>query len=181
MNNYQKLPDSLKKVVDQELKPGERVLWAAQPSLLRIIPMTAPYVLIGFLWLFLLQYIHITWWFQEAPTSGILQKIVLSSVGIIGICSPIWMWVKSRRTIQLITDQRVMLIELLGGLRVTTFGKWEIRAHTRAKSLDGSEDFMFERVVQGLGTNRIKVVSGFKGVRNGDELERLLQEMGNRY
>jgi hypothetical protein len=145
--DLQKLPPSLRALVEGELQAGEQVQWVGQPNPLRAALLASPISLFGIAFaaipsVGLSDLLGQTG--RRAPPVGLFIFIsFFILVGVAVTCIPFWVMYGMKGTAYAVTTSRVIL--LTGGLSTTI------------KSFDGSElkGFSFKRAQRGDGAGTL--------------------------
>ena len=147
------LPQDISRLVDAELRNGERVIWTGQPIPSRFALRGIPFVLFGIPWTaFALFWIAGASGFKLPDFSngfGIFPLFGLPFVfvGFGMLSSPYWMLRKARRTAYVITDQRAIVLAggVFGSNTIRSFDPDRLKDIRRVQKADGSGDLIFER------------------------------------
>jgi hypothetical protein len=146
--NYVALPEHLQTRLRSELKPGETIVWAGQPSPNRFMRD-------GFkLWFFFLPWTAFAL-FWMAGASGFrwprfetgwsffpLFGLPFLLIGIGGLSTPIWLRHKARATIYALTNQRAISIEGSKSVTVKSYLASDIVNIERTEHQDGTGDLI---------------------------------------
>ncbi len=142
------LPEPLQKRLRSELKPGESLVWTAQPNPDR-------YMKSGFKnWLFFIPWTAFSvFWIAGASGFQIPQfnsgaslfplfGLPFLFIGLGGLGSPLWMRYKARTIIYAVTDQRALTIEGKKSIKVKSYLASDIVNMERTEHPDGSGDLI---------------------------------------
>lgn len=180
------LPKEVASLVDLELEPGERIIWAAQPIPGRFARRSIGLVLFGIPWTaFAIFWIagasgfkipDFSHGFGFFPLFGV--PFVLIGFGLLS--SPYWMRRKARRTAYVITDKRALI--LAGGswrsTTVRSFEPYRLGDIRRVQNADGTGDLIFERTWAGDGDGgRQSTDHGFLAIRDARNVETLVRDL----
>lgn len=175
--------------IDRELR-GERLLWAGQPN-----PRMALKGFIG-IWLFAIPWTAFSLFWETMAVGGwlfgtakglngwsglimVLFGLPFVGIGIVMLLGPVWAARAARRSIYVLTEQRLVLLT-------------ENRSGVTVKSTFPRDIKSIEKSIHGDGTGSLKISFGstrdsdgniveksetVAGVGNVDELERHLREM----
>lgn len=183
----------------QELGHGERLVWASQPRIAALVGRGLPLALFGvpffgFAVFWTCMAVWMTSGVQSAtPPSPAALRYVFPLFGIpfllIGaamLLSPAGMWIKARRTVYGLTNQRAIVVlgTLRGGWEVRSYRPADLRHITRIENSDGSGDLIFDRVVaprSARGRGRWlppirRMGLGFMCIRDVHEVERVVRQ-----
>jgi hypothetical protein len=147
------LPQDVSRLVDAELRNGERIAWTGQPIPSRFARRSIGIVLFGIPWTaFALFWIAGASGFKMpdfSHGSGIFPLFGLPFV-LIGfgmLSSPYWMLRKARRTAYVITDQRAIVLAggAFGSTTIRSFDPDRLNDIRRVQKPDGTGDLIFER------------------------------------
>lgn len=149
------LPADLDAIARDELAPGERVDFAAQPLAGR-----ATVRAFG-VWLFAVPWtaFAVFWTVMAASAAGEMDGwgIVFPLFGtpfiVIGLAmlsAPAAAWRQSRRTLYVVTDRRALLFSAPGfrAIEVRSFAPEALRSTRRTERPDGSGDLIFDRTTR---------------------------------
>lgn len=177
------LDRSLRDLAEQELEPGERVVWAGQPVPRWLGEGVVGSVIVGAGWLafnfWLIGDGH-NW--RKLPLDGKLFigsiLAVFVGVGLLMLAAPWFARQKARNTVYLITDRRAVEIvrESFGGRSVRSFEPRRVMQMSRTDRRDGSGDLIFEVVTLGSGSGASTERRGFKNVADVRGVEQRLRE-----
>jgi hypothetical protein len=184
----------LQQLISNELRSGEKLVWAAQPLPRVFRRQSIGIVLFGIPWTaFAIFWMTTAAWgvwghggynhagsnlpgpFVFFPLFGL--PFVLIGLGMLS--SPFWLSRQARRTVYVLSDQRAIVITgkaLGGGVTVQSFEPDRLTSMERSQRADGSGDLVFESFVQrqGRGSNTIR--RGFIGIENVKQVEELIRE-----
>lgn len=186
MINKLELPNKLRQKVDKELEIGESIRWIEQPiprfftassigSFLFAIPWT------GF----------VVFWVLTASRASIffaLFGIPFLIVGFGMLSSPIWFWLSAKNTAYIITNQRAISITIsfapFGNMSSTTIRNYppsELKNIYRIERADGTGDVVMgiEQKTKYVNNRRRETTEeiGFMGIRNPQEVEKMLRQL----
>ncbi|MDX2110136.1 MAG: hypothetical protein SFY80_07850 [Verrucomicrobiota bacterium] len=176
------LPHDVSRLIDAELRNGERVTWTGQPIPGCFARRSIGLVLFGIPWTaFALFWIAGASGFKMPDFSqgfGIFPLFGLPFV-LIGfgmLSSPYWMRRMARRTAYVITDQRAIVLAggVFGSMTIRSFDPDRLKDIRRVQKPDGTGDLIFERTWAGDGDGgRQSTDHGFlaiAGVRDVEEI-----------
>ena len=198
------LDRSLAELVEREIAPGERVVWAAQPiprwfapgaigATLFMIPWTA----FAVLWTVLaLLGTHGRLGGGSAhpatsPTpSGVaavfgicfpLWGLIFVGFGVAGLTAPLRTRTRLKRTAYVITDRRAIVLrpERFGARVVETYSPNRLTHLQRRERRDGSGDLVFEAAAEPArqrSSRQATAVRGFLSVADVSHVERTLRD-----
>ena len=193
------LPPDVQRRVQDELQPGERLVWAEQPNP-RVFARGAwalsvvgiPFTLFSITWLTVAA--KGMWFGSRSPMheggfSALLGCVPLWGlpfllVGVGMLSAPIWMRRAARRSVYAVTDRRAIIwrAKAFGDeIEVRSFRPSELGELTRVERADGSGDLVFREIVNTRHDNdidrrTIRTRIGFIGVDRVREVEDLLRK-----
>jgi hypothetical protein len=176
------LPPEQQRHVDGELRPGERLIWAAQPRPGAYRRQSLGLVLFGIPWTaFAIFWMVTAGWGASKLERGPFSYFALLGlpfvfIGFGMLSSPLWLTRKAKRTVYAVTDQRVIVFEggVFGGIKVQTFMPDRLTSMTRNQRSDGSGDLIFEEFRERRGSGTHTVRRGFVGIKDVREVEELI-------
>ena len=141
-----KLTSQFQKIINNELAPHERVLWAGHPVAKRMamaafkgwiffIPWTAAT-------LFMLKEVY------ETSKGEFIPQIVIAVFVLIGfwmLLAPIRKWFKARKIVYVVTNKRVMTIEAIRQVKINNFEADKISILEKKIYTDGSGDLILSK------------------------------------
>jgi hypothetical protein len=148
------LPPDMEDRLLTEVEPGERLLWAGRPGMVRFALMTLPIFVFGLIWTaFSTVWVWITFRGAVAGAAGghvdrylfPLLGLPFAVVGFVMLGSPFWATRKARKTTYALTDRRLIFIEvgLTGAVRTVSLRGDEVGPIERVERKDGSGDLSF--------------------------------------
>lgn len=175
------LPAALRRVVEAELEPGERVSWAGQPVPGRLARNEIPIVGFATVWtafsLFWVAGASTPFLSGSADAGSILFPLFgvpFVLVGIALLSSPFWAWRRATRTAYVLTDRRAIVLSCgaRGSVQVRSFEATALRDVQRTQHADGSGDVVLaiDRRSDGDGGKADHPV-GFLAVRDAKAVE----------
>lgn len=187
MNSTIAIPKDLRRRIDRELQPAERVRWMEQPVPRLFTAASIATFLFGIPW----TSFAVFWMWGaagfEAPDlrEGIQPQHLFALFGVpfvlIGLgmlSSPYWMWRAARNTVYLITDKRAIAIEGGHSTVIRSFYPDQLQNLYRREQRDGSGDVIITtRHWKDNDGDRHHEDIGFKNIRNPQEAQRLLQRL----
>ena len=184
------LPPEVTRLVQGELRPGERLAWAGQPLPRLYRGMSIGLAVFGVVFtgfaLFWVAGSAAMLWsdhsFNRPP--GVLKLFPLFGlpfvlVGLGMLSAPVWMAKQARRTAYAVTDQRAICFRgglFGGGVTVQSFDPVRLTSLTRRERADGSGDLVFEEFTQRRGTGSVTVRRGFMAVDDVRGVEELIHK-----
>jgi hypothetical protein len=178
-------------VAQNELSPGEPLVWAGRPSpgamaraSLPILIFAIPWTAFAIFWVVMASGITTgatnRGFFILFPLFGL--PFVL--VGLAMTSAPYWAYRKAQNTIYAITDRRLMIITEGRSKTVQSYDADEIGEITRRERADGSGDLIFARTADAHtdtdGYSRSRTQVGFLGVPDVRTVERYVRELKDR-
>ncbi|AFY57622.1 hypothetical protein Riv7116_5227 [Rivularia sp. PCC 7116] len=186
MINKLQLPNKLRQKVDKEVEIGESIRWIGQPvprfltassigSFLFAIPWTA----------------FAVFWMLMASTASILFALFGIPFVLVGfgmLSSPIWLRLSARNTAYLITNKRAISISIpvtsFGNILSTTIRSYppsELKNIYRKERADGTGDVVMavQQSTKYVNNRRNHTTEeiGFMGIRNPQEVEKMLRQL----
>ena len=138
----------LQQLVRSELNPEEKVLWSGHPDAKRAAIAMLPIYLFAIPWTAFSLSFMVRWHSRSGFDSGLdigslifQSPFILIGVGI--LCSPLWVYAKSQRTVYAITDKRVLIIEGGRSKTVQSYDETSVGDIQRVERVDGSGDLTF--------------------------------------
>ena len=175
------LPEPLWEAVRRRLQPGERIVWCAQPRPAAYLRKALPVVVA--LALALVCDLWAAGGFAWPPrlrgAMAVTTCLIVGAAQVaLAAALPAWWWRKARRTVYLITDRRAILLVKVFRERALSFGPEKLKSIRKYERADGSGEIVLSRdprlalrySVSWRGT-------GFVGIENVREVERLLREL----
>ncbi|NER22200.1 MAG: hypothetical protein F6J96_16170 [Symploca sp. SIO1C2] len=187
MQSNLNIPKELRKKVDQELQPGEYIRWVEQP-IPRFLTSSS---IVSFLFAIPWTSFALFWIWgalgQELPNfkEGIQFQHIFALFGLpfvfIGLgmlSSPFWVWYAAKQTIYLITAQRAIIIKGGWSTTIRSYSPEQLKDVYRKEKADGSGDVIIAiRQWEDRKGNQRSEEIGFLGVRNSQEVEKLLKQL----
>jgi hypothetical protein len=185
---FSDLPQAVFKKVNAEFD-GESILWAAQPNAKKAFLLASPILLFAIPWtVFALgwEFIAVTMLLAEdKPDSDGPSKIFglvfpifgipFVVVGLAMVSSPFWAWWKARRTVYVLTDQRVSTVVTGKTLDITNMDVTQIASIQRIEKPDGSGTLHLDMgEYRDSDGDRVKKKISLPGVPDVRNLERLI-------
>lgn len=147
----QDLPPAFFQLVSAEFD-GERILWAGRPDAFKSFLMLTPVWLFAVPWTVFAvgwEYIALSAYFSEGKQAldgaGKVMGVVFPIFGLpfvligLGMMSgPFWGWWKTRRTVFVLTDQRLATVVARRGLNVTSVDILQVSSVHRIEKANGS-------------------------------------------
>lgn len=186
------LPPDVQRLVQSELRSGERLLWAAQPrpgayrkQAIGLMIFAVPWTAFAVFWV-----VSAGWgtgWFGgdrhggDGPP-GLFMLFPLFGlpfvlIGLGMFSAPYWLGRKAARTAYAVTDRRAIVFEgsaVGSGTKVQSFQPERLTLMTRTERADGSGDLVFEEFRERVGTGSRTVRRGFVGIDRVREVEDLI-------
>lgn len=182
--------------INAELQPGERLLWAGQPTPALYARSSRPIMVFGLFFtgfsLFWIAAAGGMMWFADGPGSrdrGFqvfncfpLFGIPFFLVGMGMVTSPIWMRRAAKRTVYGVTDRRCIVVKgkPTGGVEVRSFGPGDLTDMSRNEYANGGGDLVFQEDFR-MSTNSkghttsTRTAHGFIGIENVRDIENLIR------
>lgn len=186
------LPLQLEQLVENELDPGEQLLWTGQPAPGRFMAQGLGLSVFGlFFGGFALFWIITASGIGGGMGGGFslfgLFGIPFLLVGLGMLTAPIWMSRKAKGTVYAITDKRAIVFDQGWSMNVRSFGPDKFSDLERRQRPDGTGDIIFAREPYRSyhhhsdshyhhGRYRLREI-GFFGVANVKEVEQMLRDL----
>jgi hypothetical protein len=179
------LPQEISRLVDAELRNGERVAWTGQPIPGRFARRGIGHVIFGIPWTAFAL-------FWMAGASGFKMPDFSQGVGLfplfglpfvlIGfgmLSSPYWMRRKALKTAYVITDQRAIVLAsgAFGSTTIRSFEPDRLKDIRRVQRPDGTGDLVFERTWSSDGDGGRFVEQGFLAISGVRDVERMITRL----
>lgn len=169
------------RLIEQQLTPGERVLWSAQPAPASRAVAVWKRAVLGVMLLALAGTTTYTdaAYALEAPVRWIsyICDVVYVGIALIITFVPLWEWWVARRTVYLVTQYRALIIErYLFRVEVSEYhGAQLLWGERRTDSL-GRGAIVFDRVTDLSATGRpVTIEFGFFGLDDLPAVDALLR------
>ena len=166
------------RLLRDELKPGETVLWKSAPLTKRHLMAAMPVFVFAIPW----TAFAVFWMTMASRGSATFALFGLPFVGIglAMMASPWWAARRARRIGYAITTDRVLIItpEITGGVTVRSFTATELGDLERVQRGDGSGDLILQREwVRGSKGRQVEQKTGFIGIPDVREVQTRLEAM----
>jgi hypothetical protein len=185
----QELPPDLRSIVQNELKGGEKLVWADRPvprlfTAATIVPMlfAVPWTAFAIFWTVMAGGFFESR-SQPFPATGFRYAFALFGVpfilvGLAMLTTPVWTRRAMRRTAYAVTDQRAVVFTggFFGTRRVQSFEPDRLAAMERTERADGSGDLIFEHLTTRRRNGHATVCRGFESVANVKDVEDTIRE-----
>lgn len=170
---------------------GETILWAGQPNAIKALILASPILLFAIPWTVFAvgwEYIAVSMLLAEGkPSTDGMSKVVglvfpifglpFVIVGLIMMASPVWGWWKARRTLYVLTDQRMTTVLAGKKLDITSIDVTQIASVHRIEKRDGSGTLhLYLGEYRDSEGDRVEKKVSLPGVPDVRELERLIVE-----
>jgi hypothetical protein len=178
------LPREMHDLVERELRPGERVIWARQPTFRLVsagvlVPVifAVPWLIFCTIWIggatFLTRGTGVPGMVGLFPFCGL--PFVLVGLGM--LTAPVWIRRSMSRAVYVITDTRAIVVHrgLFGGVTSKSFSPERVAQMQRVERRDGFGDLIFEVYTERRGTNAHTVRHGFLNVQDVRGVEDVLR------
>jgi hypothetical protein len=174
--------NELKKKINDEKRPNERVLWSGTP-----IPIQLAKQALGQSFFGIFFFGFAVFWtygaFHQSNGESIfpLFGIPFLLVGAVLLFSPIIEWIKGYKTVYVVTDQRAFILENRKRIQVTNFDPERISNIEKSLNIDGSGDVILikEHSTDSDGDKKTER-KGFFAVRNVKEVEKAIRQLCER-
>ncbi|OFX14446.1 MAG: hypothetical protein A2Z18_00235 [Armatimonadetes bacterium RBG_16_58_9] len=179
MGTITHIPAELQKKVDQEIEPGERILWIDMPipkswtagstvAFLCGVPWTAFWTCGA--WDVQWERFNPNWskWYF------LIGAVLCILVGLVFLTMPIWAYIAARQTVYVITDRRAITFEGKWRTRIWSYPPSTLQGFSVREKKDGTGDIIMPVAPDG---NRYLGGVGFMNIRNLREAEVLLKQL----
>ena len=143
-----KLTTQLQKIVNDELSPHERVLWAGQPVAKRVAMAAFK------LWLFFIPWTALTLFMfkevYETSEGEFIPQVFLIPFILIGVwmlLTPIRKWFNARKIVYVVTNKRVMTIEANRQINIQSIEADKISILEKKMYSDGAGDLILSKEI----------------------------------
>lgn len=179
------LPRELEDIAKKELEPGEKIVWMEQPmpriltaQSLGLFLFAVPWTAFAVFWIFAAAGFRM----PDFGRNGVLIAFPLFGIpfvliGVGMLSSPLLMYLKTKKTVYVITDRRAIIIESWRKTTVKSFLPESLKSIVRKERSDGSGDVIINGFSYSLNGNKNSNEIGFFNVRNAKEFERMLKEL----
>lgn len=176
------LPPDLRQKLADELRPGEKLSWSAQPRPRAVLRQAFAMLLGGgFFTAFAVFWMAAPFLFDNhaghrPPVFFTLFGVPFLLIGLGTMTSPLWSQKTAARTVYGLSDQRALIIRprTFGGWTVQSFMPDRLTSMTRTERADGSGDLIFEQFTERVGTGSRTTRRGFLGIDRVREVEDLI-------
>jgi hypothetical protein len=181
------IPEELRKKIDIELQPGERIRWVGQPVPRLITADSLGSVLFAIPW----TSFAIFWMWSASgyrlpdPKEGLqpqhlfaLFGVPFVLIGFVMLSSPILVWQSARKTVYLVTDKRAISFQGGKSTTIRAYLPEQLKDIYRKERADGTGDVIISirRWKDSDGDCRIEEM-GFLGIRSPREVEKVLRQL----
>jgi hypothetical protein len=177
------MPMHLQGLIQSELQDGEQIQWVAQPIPMRFVLKSLPIFLFAIPWTaFAVFWITMASGFKMPQFSSVVSlfplfgvPFVLIGLGLLG--SPLWMWIKARRTAYVLTNRRAIVLDArVLSFVVRSFNVERLQELRRHQHADMSGDLIFDRQYsQNSDGDRQYTDVGFLAIRDVRKVEDLIR------
>jgi hypothetical protein len=186
MSSNLNIPKKLRKIVDDELHPGESIRWIGQPVPRFFTSNAIANVLIGIpvtsfslLWMYAVFRVIVAN-FRTGLHSGYFAALfgmLFVLVGFGMLFSPLWTWQSAKETVYLVTDKRVITIQGSVTATIKSYLPKELDEIYRNERSDGTGDVIIKTLRwERKGRLRENPI-GFIGIRNPRAVENVLKQL----
>ncbi len=185
MRNDPSIPWALREQIDRELEAGERLEWAGMP----VPRFFTAHSIAGFLFAIPWTAFAIFWTAGAAQATADscgprgfdffpLFGVPFILVGVYLLLSPLWTYLKTRRTAYAITDRRALIFDGGWSTTIRSFRPHELRDLSRKERRNGRGDVVITRRVRpdGEGGQQTEDI-GFLHVEQPREIEQKLRQL----
>jgi|BioPla2DNA2_1021312.scaffolds.fasta_scaffold14930_3 hypothetical protein len=173
MGNYEMLSYEEKELINGELNSGEKVLWADKPSL------RSEFLKSFYIYLFAIPWIAIFIFFRgsfyERGRLSAMFLIPFILAGIYMLFIPFIKRIELKKTVYLVTNQRLIIYIYGWKTKVKSFQPSQIRNVERHQKADGFGNLIFAKEVfyDSDGDRRTSKI-GFMGIKDVKQVEDLI-------
>lgn len=146
MDPMNKLSSQLQKIINNELAPHERVLWAGQPVAKRMAIAAFKHWIFFIPWtaatLFMLKKVY------ETSKGEFIPQIAIGVFVLIGfwmLLAPIRKWFSAGKMVYVVTNKRVMTIEVGRQVKINNFDADKVSVLEKKVYSDGSGDLILSK------------------------------------
>ncbi|WP_437205245.1 hypothetical protein [Planctomicrobium sp. SH664] len=187
-NDLYQLPEKQRRLVEEELSPGEKVVWIGQPlaarQMLRTIPVvlfSIPFTGFAMFWMFAAAGFRFPR-LQRPEDFFALFGIPFLCIGLGMMSAPYWQLLRTRRTVYVVTDRRAMIISGIRTTRISSFLPHQFLTIKRTQRPDGTGDVTFGIPAMIMQQQKNFVVTshseeGFFDIRDSRHVEGLVREL----
>jgi hypothetical protein len=170
------LDPELRRWIEPDLEPGERLLWVGQPEPRRAARQTLGILIFGIPWTLGALCFGQPWSWDHFPSPLFSGLFVLA--GVLMCCTPLATYWEAQRTTYGVTDRRV-LISVRGYRRKLEFYRpTDLCEAERQELPDGSGDLLFARRQETDSDGHPRTVAvKLIGIPQVREVERLLRQL----
>lgn len=171
-------------VMQDEMRPGERLVWADRPDPGRLAVSALPMSFFGlFFFGFAVFWMVGAWQTMDGSESGFFVLFPLFGlpfllVGLGIVLAPLWVYMHAHKTVYAITSQRLIIKK---GRTVKTYEPEEIEKVERTDHKNGLGDVIFARELhrtRGRHGSRTRIRKvGFLGVLNARQVEDAVRKL----
>lgn len=180
---FRSLDDSWQREVEEELQPGEELIWAGKPNPSLFVRKSLPIAGIG-VWVgaFGALWICGAAGFQ-IPEHFIFMIFPLLGTPIIAISlflltAPIWLPISAKHYVYAVTNKRVITITGWRQRTVISYGPEKLEQIERRQNPDGSGDLLFNSSTsEEEKKGRPLLPPGFHGIGEVRSVERMVREL----
>ena len=173
------ISNELKKVLDNEKRPLERVLWSGTPIPKQLAKKSLGTMFFGIFVLgFSIFWVHGAYTQSNGESLFPLFGIPFVIVALGVFFSPLTAWLNARKTIYVITDQRAFILEHGKKIKVTNFNLEQIVNIEKSVNIDGSGDLVLlkEHSVDSDGDKKTED-KGFFAIRDVKTAESAIRKL----
>jgi len=186
------LPVALREIVQNEMRPMERVRWCGRPKPSRMAIKSLP------IFLFAIPFTGFAVFWIAMASKGIMAEgergpgmffplfgLPFLLIGLAMMTAPLWAMRKAKSTVYVVTDQRAIVFAGARSISIESFGPDKLKGRARKQRPDGSGDIIFERRASYHGSRHRETYKdiGFLGigdVRPAEEAIRYVIEEASR-
>jgi hypothetical protein len=185
-NNLQ-IPKEVRQKIDRELQPGESIRLVEQPVAQMFTSASLPVLFFAIPWTsFSIFWICGASGFKVPDFSRGIQPehlfplfgIPFVLIGLGMLSSPFWAWQAARKTVYLITNKRVILIQSGVSTTIRSYTPAQINHTYRKEGRNGIGDVIIAvRKWKDSDGDQMTEEIGFIGIRNPQEVEKMLRNL----
>lgn len=185
----QNISTEKRKLVETEMESGESLRWIGEPKPSRIawkgLPITLfgiPFTAFSVFWIFMaadgINAGEDMGAFRFFPLFGI--PFLLIGIGM--LLAPLWLYLRSKKSVYAITSKRAIIFEGLFSFSIRSFKENKLNKLERRQKADGSGDIIFfKEIAESSGGTRNKghhqKEIGFFGIPEVKTVEKILNKI----
>ena len=156
--------------LENELDPGEELLWSAVPNRRRLWRRSLAIIPLALFWNAV--FIYWIWNVVRASFPFSLFGAPFALFGLSLLSTPYRSWRDAQHTFYALTDRRAILF---GASKVCSFTRQMLGSMSRTERPDGSGDLVFATEPDHSARQNRAIPVGFIGIHNPKEVERMIR------